>query len=198
VISRDALSQSHNEASSHYERQHVTPYIYLHEELFKIGSIVGESDFSRFRCTLDTEHDYQVLKLLYEKLLKNKKLFLLSDVMSALLEKESMSINKKPYCSYTIREADITDKKKLQDFYCFLGEKSLSEIITSDVCSLFIIEKFNKQNLTVEMVALALSDKAHEDEKIKVFFVKKESIRSQEQIIKITESYSGKLVSLAI
>ena len=63
VFSFAYLKQAQNEASNAYEREHVTPYI-RSLEIEKIA-ITQERDDSRFRLTLDTAEDYEVITQLY-------------------------------------------------------------------------------------------------------------------------------------
>jgi spore coat polysaccharide biosynthesis protein SpsF len=47
-------------------REHVTPYIYRHPELFNIHGIVNEVDLSHMRWTVDTTEDLVFMKHIYE------------------------------------------------------------------------------------------------------------------------------------
>jgi spore coat polysaccharide biosynthesis protein SpsF len=53
VFTRDALVRAHLEARLPYEREHVTPYIYNHPELFSLRNVVHSSDLSAYRLTVD-------------------------------------------------------------------------------------------------------------------------------------------------
>ena len=44
------------------EHEHVTPYYYRHPELFKIGKLTAEEDFSHYRWTVDTPEDLEFLQ----------------------------------------------------------------------------------------------------------------------------------------
>jgi spore coat polysaccharide biosynthesis protein SpsF len=57
-----ALARAWREASLPAEREHVTPYLYRHPEIFRLVEYVGRSDLSRYRLTLDTEDDWRVLE----------------------------------------------------------------------------------------------------------------------------------------
>jgi spore coat polysaccharide biosynthesis protein SpsF len=47
-------------------REHVTPYIYRHPELFNIHGIVNEVDLSHLRWTVDTIEDLEFVQSIYE------------------------------------------------------------------------------------------------------------------------------------
>lgn len=67
VFSMAALEQAWREAHKHYEREHVTPYFYRHPELFRLVSKRGQIDYSRYRWTLDTNEDLELLRIIYER-----------------------------------------------------------------------------------------------------------------------------------
>lgn len=64
VFTADALFKADKEAKSSGEREHVTPFIYRHPEIFRIDSVAGEKDFSHHRWTLDTAEDFELISKL--------------------------------------------------------------------------------------------------------------------------------------
>lgn len=66
VINADALARAWSAAKEDYQRTHVTPYLYQNPELFKVISIAGEVDHSRYRWTLDTTEDLELLRAVYK------------------------------------------------------------------------------------------------------------------------------------
>jgi spore coat polysaccharide biosynthesis protein SpsF (cytidylyltransferase family) len=74
------------------EREHVTPYIRNHPDLFKHVSLEYKEDLSQKRWTLDNAEDLEFLKLvykyLYNKYLYNKdRLFNMGDILKLIDEK---------------------------------------------------------------------------------------------------------------
>jgi spore coat polysaccharide biosynthesis protein SpsF len=67
VFSMNALEQGWRHAYQPYEREHVTPYFYEHPELFRLVSHQGQIDYSRYRWTLDTEEDLELLREIYAR-----------------------------------------------------------------------------------------------------------------------------------
>lgn len=61
IVTFEALERAYRQAIDPYEREHVTPYIYRHPEMFRIEPFTGERDLSGLRWTLDTEEDYRFL-----------------------------------------------------------------------------------------------------------------------------------------
>ncbi len=66
IFTFDALEKAHTEATSAAEREHVTPYLYRHPEMFRIEQYTGEQDLSHHRWTLDTVEDWQLLSAIFE------------------------------------------------------------------------------------------------------------------------------------
>jgi spore coat polysaccharide biosynthesis protein SpsF len=67
VFTVAALEQAWRDAHEPYEREHVTPYFYEHPELFRLGSPRGRIDYSRYRWTLDTAEDLELLRTIYTR-----------------------------------------------------------------------------------------------------------------------------------
>ncbi len=57
IFTFEALGKAWREAKDNYEKEHVTPYIYNHPELFKIGNVRNDRDLSYIRWTVDTLED---------------------------------------------------------------------------------------------------------------------------------------------
>lgn len=70
IISPQALLRAHDEASQPDEREHVTPYLRRHPELFKLETLAltVPPAIAALRLTIDYASDYALLSLLYEVL----------------------------------------------------------------------------------------------------------------------------------
>ena len=68
VFTFSALEKAWRNASRDFERVHVTPYIYLHPELFRKLSVTGEKNLSFYRWTVDTAEDLALVRAIYEKM----------------------------------------------------------------------------------------------------------------------------------
>lgn len=66
VFSQDTLNRAWRDDTNPAWREHVTPYIYRHPGRFRLLRIAGEKDFSRYRWTVDTIEDYELLRRIYE------------------------------------------------------------------------------------------------------------------------------------
>ena len=67
VFTFDALDRAWREAREPHQREHVTPYLYEHPQIFKLASLSGAADYSRYRWTLDTREDLELLRAIYSR-----------------------------------------------------------------------------------------------------------------------------------
>ncbi|MBZ5652199.1 MAG: glycosyltransferase family protein [Acidobacteriia bacterium] len=67
VFTSAALERAWREAHELYEREHVTPYFYEHPKTFRMASVSGAVDYSRYRWTLDTREDLELLRAIYSR-----------------------------------------------------------------------------------------------------------------------------------
>lgn len=65
-FTRSALDAAVSEAIQPSEREHVTPFIYAHPERFVVEDFLHHRDYSKYRLTLDTEEDYQLLSRVFD------------------------------------------------------------------------------------------------------------------------------------
>ncbi len=79
VFTFSALENAWKNAKLASEREHVTPYFYKNNEIFKQTSIENSEDLSRFNCTVNTKYDLELIKKIYSNI--KKRPILLSDVI---------------------------------------------------------------------------------------------------------------------
>jgi len=68
VFSMKALEGAWREATTPAEREHVTPFMYRHPERFRLENFAAVHDRSRYRLTLDTPADWEVIEKLVRAL----------------------------------------------------------------------------------------------------------------------------------
>lgn len=89
-----ALEKAMNEAVTPLDREHVTPFIYNHTDIFKTRNYSTIKDYSFHRWTVDTEEDLSLIKEIYKELYNPDKLFLFEDVLKLFEQKpELIKIN---------------------------------------------------------------------------------------------------------
>ncbi len=65
VIRFSALKRAWEEDRNLTWREHVTPYIRLHPEMFKLHNVKSDRDFSTMRWTVDTPEDLEFVRTIY-------------------------------------------------------------------------------------------------------------------------------------
>ena len=84
VMRFTALKKAWEEADLLSEREHVTPYIRKHPEMFRFESVRCERDYSKLRWTLDNKEDYEVIKNVYAALYHENNLFGMNEILNYL------------------------------------------------------------------------------------------------------------------
>jgi spore coat polysaccharide biosynthesis protein SpsF len=69
VISRDALGRAWESATEAFEREHVTPFIYLQPDRFRLVGLRNAADEGMRRWTVDTIEDLAFVRAVYAHLL---------------------------------------------------------------------------------------------------------------------------------
>ncbi len=84
VFSTEALLRANQEARNPYEREHVTPYIHHHPELFRRRNFHRTQNLSAYRLTVDTPDDLFLATQVIEQLYPITPFFSLEDIMELL------------------------------------------------------------------------------------------------------------------
>lgn len=84
VFSREALETAALQAKEKSEREHVTLFMYKHPEMFKLANVPYKINKSEYRLTVDTEEDFQLIKLILQKLYPINPEFSLEDIIKML------------------------------------------------------------------------------------------------------------------
>lgn len=88
VFSFNFLEQANQLATKNYQREHVTPYMYEHNE--KVLVCKNATDLSHYRLTLDTEEDLALIEKIYEYLYKGSHDFYLDEILELFKEEPSL------------------------------------------------------------------------------------------------------------
>ena len=66
IVRYEALARAWREDQNPAWREHVTPYVYRHPELFRLEGLAAEADYSHHRWTLDTPEDARLIRTLFD------------------------------------------------------------------------------------------------------------------------------------
>lgn len=93
IFSMESLTEAYQKATESYQHEHVTPYIYEHVE--RVIRYEIPHNYGKYRFTLDTEKDWELITKIYKELYQEKPDFLLSDVIDLMsLHPDWLNINK--------------------------------------------------------------------------------------------------------
>jgi spore coat polysaccharide biosynthesis protein SpsF len=67
VLMVAALARAWRDAKESHQRVHVTPYLYENPQVFKILSLTAERDYSKYRWTVDTAEDLDMVRTVYAR-----------------------------------------------------------------------------------------------------------------------------------
>jgi len=68
IATLDALQRAWQEAAHPYQRVHVMPYFYENPQRFRLHSVTGAEDLSRYRWTVDSPEDLALVRAVYGRL----------------------------------------------------------------------------------------------------------------------------------
>ncbi|MNB88560.1 3-deoxy-manno-octulosonate cytidylyltransferase [compost metagenome] len=91
VFTFNALKTAHEKASHDYEYEHVTPYLYMHPDEFNTFGYRNTEDCSKYRLTLDTLEDWELISAIYKELYKGQ-IFYWEEVKSLLLAQPELAL----------------------------------------------------------------------------------------------------------
>lgn len=89
VFSFQVLETTWKNAKLASEREHVTPYIIKHPDIFRIKNIKQSRDYSHMRWTLDNPEDYEFIKQVY--IFFGKDIFYTDEVLRLLEKKPELA-----------------------------------------------------------------------------------------------------------
>lgn len=84
IFTAAALEKTFREAKNPSEREHVTLYMYRHPEKFNLKNVASATDLSHHRWTVDTQEDFELIKLIIENLYPHNPLFTTQDILNLL------------------------------------------------------------------------------------------------------------------
>ena len=90
VFSVESLNKAHQKAQSEHDREHVTPYIYRENNLFKIYKKHYKSNLYHYRLTVDHKEDFDLIEKIIKRLYPKKNDFTLEEIISFLNKNKNL------------------------------------------------------------------------------------------------------------
>ena len=91
VFNFEVLDNAWKNANLSSEREHVTLYIRNHPEMFKLGGLTNDIDYSDLRWTLDEKEDYILINEIYENLYSSNEFFKMDEILQLLEDKPELN-----------------------------------------------------------------------------------------------------------
>lgn len=92
----EVLERAAKEAKKDYEREHVTPYLYTHPELFSIEQVRAEPErtLPDLRLCVDTIEDFELMREIFDRLYDRNPFFSIDEILAVIRQNpELMRIN---------------------------------------------------------------------------------------------------------
>lgn len=86
VFTYAILEEAYKKAFLERDREHVTAYFYINQDVFKIGHVKNETDYSKYRWTVDTEEDFELINNIINALYPKNPQFTLQDTVNIMEE----------------------------------------------------------------------------------------------------------------
>jgi len=94
IVSFKALKEAHFNAYDPSDREHVTPFIRNRPTQYRLHNIKYSSDLSRYRLTVDTSEDMELIRRIFESLYVENPEFKMKDILTVLeVNSEWPSVN---------------------------------------------------------------------------------------------------------
>ena len=84
IVSFKALKEAHFNAYDPFDREHVTPFIRNRPTQYRLHNIKYSSDLSRYRLTVDTSEDMELIRRIFESLYVENPEFTMKDIVSKM------------------------------------------------------------------------------------------------------------------
>ena len=97
VVRASVLQEVAEVTSDEHEREHVTLGVYRRQDRYRIGNVIGDTDLSDLRWTVDTPEDYAFVQAIYDALYAGRPDFDLDEILAYL--------NQHPQISRTAKDA---------------------------------------------------------------------------------------------
>ena len=84
IFSFDTLKEAHFNAHDPFDRENVTPFVKMRPQQFRLYNILYRIDMSRYRWTLDTPEDLELISKIFDALFYQNPSFSLKDMLDQM------------------------------------------------------------------------------------------------------------------
>lgn len=116
VFNFATLKRAAQQAKLPSEREHVTPYMMNHPELFKLAAFNQSQDLSYLRWTVDYEEDFELVSRIYDALYPLNQHFRMHDILTYLNRNPALrQLNSKYQRNEGMKKSLLQDKEYAHD-----------------------------------------------------------------------------------
>jgi spore coat polysaccharide biosynthesis protein SpsF len=90
IIRFSSLEKAFFEATSAYDKEHVTPFIYKQPERFRLANVLQHKNEAHLRLTVDEESDFVLTKKILEALYPKNPEFVMADIRELLQQNPAL------------------------------------------------------------------------------------------------------------
>lgn len=87
IFNFESLKKANQSITDKNEKEHVTPFIYRNEKIFKIKNFETKKNYKNYRFSIDYKKDLIAMKKLYEIIIKSKNKNITLDYLVKLMKK---------------------------------------------------------------------------------------------------------------
>ncbi|MBU0630359.1 MAG: glycosyltransferase family protein [Candidatus Margulisbacteria bacterium] len=91
IFSFEVLEKIHRLSQKKYLREHVCGYIIENPDQFRIKNYANDNDLSAIRLTVDTPEDFELIRVIFERLYPSKGIFHFDDILELIRENPELS-----------------------------------------------------------------------------------------------------------
>jgi spore coat polysaccharide biosynthesis protein SpsF len=85
VFTFDALEKAYFQCNDDFEKEHVTQFFHKNVKLFNMKNLSFKENLSNYRWTIDTKLDFEMTRLVYNKLYNVNKIFKMNDILNLIV-----------------------------------------------------------------------------------------------------------------
>lgn len=119
IFSFESLECAWKDATKDYEREHTTPFIWEHQDVFCVGNVTWETGYdfsSTHRWTIDFPEDYEFIRKVYDELYSKNPAFSLNDILTLLKQKPEIAEINQQYLGKYWYEDHLNELTHIDEF----------------------------------------------------------------------------------
>lgn len=119
IFSFESLECAWKDATKDYEREHTTPFIWEHQDVFSVGNVTWETGYdysSTHRWTIDFPEDYEFIRKVYDELYSTNPAFSLNDILTLLKQKPEIAEINQQYLGKYWYEDHLNELTHIDEF----------------------------------------------------------------------------------